>query len=76
MPYALTSHAVARIAARGLGAPPLAAALDGGGVRQRNGHILFRDSRSRCAVVVDPQAQTIVTAYRLTRMQMKRHYSR
>lgn len=76
MPYVLSSHAVTRIDERDLSADHLAAALAGRCFRQQNGNLLYRDPRSRCAVVIDPRSQRVVTAYRLTRRQMKQRYSR
>ena len=76
MPYAISDHAMTRIAARGLDAEQLAAALAGRAYPQHNGNVLYRDPRSRCAVVVDPRSERVVTAYRLTKRQMKQRYSR
>lgn len=76
MPYKLSEHAISRIAIRGLSADDLAAALAGRVFTQKNGNLLFRCSRSRCAVVIDPRSGRVVTAYRLTKRQIKRRYSR
>lgn len=76
MCYTLSNHARQRIAERGLPAEHLAAALDGRAYEQPNGHVAYRDARSRVVVVVNPQRGAVVTAYRLQRKQLKRSWSR
>lgn len=76
MPYTISEHASQRIAERGLDAACLAAALDGRAFEQPNGHVAYRDARSRVVVVVNPQRGAVVTAYRLQRKQLKRSWSR
>jgi len=76
MPYTLSDHARQRIAERGLDAACLAAALDGRAFEQPNGHVAYRDARSRVVVVVNPQRGAVVTAYRLLKKQLKRSWSR
>ncbi len=43
---------------------------------QTNGYTLHYDRSSRCAVIFDPQVGEVITAYRLRKSQIKRHYSR
>lgn len=76
MQYALSAHALERITERGLSADELAAALDGRPFRQANGNLAYRGSGTRVIVVVDPRERRVVTAFRSTRRQVKRCYSR
>jgi len=76
MPYVLSIHAQQRIAQRGLAPEQLAAALAGRAFEQLNGCLAYFDRSSRCLVVVNPETQDVVTAYRLKRKQLKRRYSR
>ncbi len=72
----LTTHAARRLHERALTDDQLAAALAGRAYEQVNGYTLHYDRSSRCAVVLNPQTGALITAYRLQRKQLKRHYSR
>lgn len=72
----LSGHAQARIRERGLTDDDLAAALAGRSFRQINGYTLYLDRSSRVAAVINPQTGLLITAYRLRRKQIKKHYSR
>lgn len=72
----ITNHAARRLHERGLSNDDLAAALAGRAYKQQNGNTLHYDRSSRCAVIFDPQVGEVITAYRLQRKQIKRHYSR
>lgn len=72
----MTSHAARRLHERGLSDDEVAAALAGRSYRQINGNTLYIDPASRVAVVINPQSNTLITAYRLRKSQIKRHYSR
>lgn len=72
----LTNHAARRLRERGLTDDELAGALAGRAYKQQNGYTLHYDPSSRVAVVINPQAGVLITAYRLQRKQLKRHYSR
>lgn len=72
----LSGHAQARIRERGLTDDDLAEALAGRGFRQINGHMLYVGRAGRVAAVIDPQTGILITAYRLRKSQIKKHYSR
>lgn len=71
-----TQHAARRLHERGLTDDDLAAALAGRGFRQINGHMLYVGRAGRIAAVIDPQTGALITAYRLRKSQIKKHYSR
>ena len=71
----LTTHALERIAERGLTAAQLANALDGRQYVMPDGTTIHLGP-GRVAVVVNPAAQVVVTAYRIQRKLLKRHFSR
>lgn len=71
----LTQHALERIAERGLTAAQLAAALDGRRYEMADGMTVHLGP-GRVAVVVNPAAQVVVTAYRIQRKALKRNFSR
>jgi len=72
----MTKHAARRLLERGLSDDEIAAALAGRGYKQTNGFMLYLERGGRVAAVVDPQSATLITAYRLRKSQIKRHYSR
>lgn len=72
----MTKHAARRLLERGLSDDEIAAALAGRGFEQTNGFVLYLERGGRVAVVIDPQCGTLITAYRLRKSQIKRHYSR
>lgn len=72
----LTNHAARRLHERGLSNDDLAAALAGRGFEQTNGFVLYLERGGRVAAVVDPQSAALITAYRLRKSQIKKHYSR
>lgn len=75
-PSSIIPHAARRIQARGLTTTEIAAALAGREFRQINGYTLHYDRTSRCAVVLNPDSGLLVTAYRMKKQQLKRHYSK
>jgi hypothetical protein len=72
----LSNHAARRLRERRLTDEEIAGALAGRAYVQTNGYTLHYDRSSRVAVVINPQAGVLITAYRLKRKQLKRHYSR
>lgn len=72
----MTPHAARRLRERGLTDTEIAAALAGREFQQTNGYTLHYDRASRCAVVINPLSGLLVTAYRMKKKQLKRHYSR
>lgn len=72
----VTNHAARRLYERGLSDDELAAALAGRSFRQINGYTLYLDRSSRVAAVINPQTGLLITAYRLRKSQIKKHYSR
>lgn len=72
----MTPHAARRLRERGLTDTEIAAALAGRAFQQVNGYTLHYDRTSRCAVVINPQGGLLVTAYRMKKKRLKRHYSR
>jgi len=67
----LTNHARCRIEERNLSDDELAAALAGIVIVMRNGDHMHYDRHSRCAVIVNPFKQLVVTVYRLKKSQVK-----
>lgn len=70
----ITRHAKIRIYWRNLSDDELAAALAGRVIVLRNGDHMHYDRHSRCAVIINPHKDLIITAYRLKPKQIK-HYS-
>lgn len=74
--YQLTLHAQQRIKQRRLRVKWLLAALDGKRARQGDGTIMLCDPDSRCALVIDPKTNLIITALKLRPSKFKRIFAR
>lgn len=79
MSWKLTRHARRRIEQRGIEVESILAALETPRrlpQRCKRGTVLHYDKSSRVAVVVSENNATILTAYKISRSQLKKKYSR
>lgn len=71
--YRLSHHAYRRIKQRSLPIDGLLAAMEGIRYVLPDGTIVLCDSISHCALILDPNEQVVLSAFRLRRKNRKRY---